>query len=88
MQPVSVERIAEARAIERKLVRGAASFCGQPNFPKAWKGIFPAKPAEALADLAGCSVRTAEYELSGQQQPSAQSIAALVALCVPPWKRG
>jgi hypothetical protein len=81
-------QIEEARAIERKLVRSAARICGPSNFSKAWKGIFPLKPAEALADLAGCSIRTAEYELSGQQQPSAQSIAALVALCVPPWKKG
>lgn len=81
-------RVGEARKIERNIVRGTARICRPSNFSKAWKGIFPVKPAESLADLAGCSIRTAEYELSGEHHPSAQSIRALVDLCVPPWKRG
>lgn len=88
MRSVYEGQIADAREIQRKLLRGDARYCGQPNFSKAWKGIFPVKPAEELAARAGCSVRTAEYELSGGQQPSAQSIRALIELCVPPWKRG
>jgi hypothetical protein len=88
MHGVFEKRTGEAREIERKLVRGTARICGPSNFSKAWKGIFLIKPAEALSDLAGCSLRTAEYELSGEHHPSAQSIRALVDLCVPPWKKG
>lgn len=75
-------RIAEARETERKLLQGTAILCSS-NFGKAWKGIFPRKSAEELAARVGCSVRTAAYELSGEHEPSARSLAALVALCLP-----
>lgn len=74
-------RISEASQIERTLVQGTARLCSG-NFGKAWKGIFRLKAAEELAARAGCSVRAAAYELSGERDPSAKSIAALVALCV------
>jgi hypothetical protein len=85
MRSVSEERIEDARAIERKLLQGTATICS-PMFGRAWKGMFPYKPAEELAAKTGCSVRTAAYELSGEIPPSAQSIKALVDLCVPPRK--
>lgn len=85
MRSVYEERVADARAIDSKLLRGDARICSS-NFGKCWKALHPHKPAEALAAAIGCSVRTADYEISGQQHPSAQSIAVLVALVVPPWK--
>lgn len=77
--------ISQAREIERSILQGNARICSS-NFGRAWKGIFPQKPAEELAARVGCTVRTAAYELSGEHHPSAQSIAVLIGLCVPPWK--
>jgi hypothetical protein len=82
MRSVYERNIAEATEIERNILRGKARICSA-NFGRAWKGLFPAKAAEALADHSGCSIRTAGYELSGQIPPSAQSIKALVDLVVP-----
>lgn len=53
------------------------------NFGKCWKALFPFKSAEELAFRIGCSKRTAEYELSGEHEPSSRAIAALINLCVP-----
>ncbi len=70
-------RVAEQIEIQRTLVQGTARLCSG-SFGKAWKGIFPIKAAEELAARAGCSVRAAAYELSGEREPSARSIAALI----------
>ena len=78
-------QVAEQIEIQRSIVQGDAHLCST-NFGKAWKGIFRTKPAEELAARVGCTVRTAAYELSGERHPSAQSIAVLIALVVPPWK--
>jgi transcriptional regulator with XRE-family HTH domain len=75
----------EQMEIQRKLVQGTARLCST-NFGRAWKGIFPHKPAEELAARVGCTIRTASYELSGERHPSAQSIKALMDVVVPPWK--
>lgn len=80
------EQTANARAIERSLSQGDAEICIN-HFERAWKGMFPSKAAEALADHTGCSIRTAAAELAGDVPPSAQSIKALVDLCVPARKR-
>lgn len=81
MRTVYEERVAEARAIQRTVVQGNARLCSGENFGKAWKGIFPHKAAEELASRTGKAVRTAAYEISGEREPSAKSIAALIALC-------
>jgi hypothetical protein len=88
MRTVYEERTGEANEINRKLLRGDARICGPSKFGTAWKALFPPpfKPAEELASRVGCSVRTAEYELSGDHHPSAQSIRALVDEVVPQWK--
>lgn len=70
-------QVAEQTEIQRTIMQGSARLC-RGNFGKAWKGIFPAKAAEELALRAGCSVRAAAYELSGEREPSARSVAALV----------
>jgi hypothetical protein len=77
MSGVLQRRVEEAREIERTLVQGTARLC-RGNFGKAWKGIFPFKSAEELAARAGCSVRAAAYELAGEREPSARSLAALI----------
>lgn len=81
MRSVLQTRIEEAREIERTIVQGTARLCSG-NFGRAWKGIYPFKAAEELASRAGCSVRAAAYELSGERKPSAKSIAALIAVCL------
>lgn len=82
------ERLAEATEINRKLMRGDARLCGPCKFGIVWKALFPPpfKAAEELASRVRCSIRTAEYELSGEHHPSAQSIRALVNEVVPAWK--
>lgn len=67
----------EQRQIERTLVRGAARLCS-PTFGRVCKAIWPVKTAEQLASAIGCSVRAAAYEISGEREPSARSIAAVV----------
>lgn len=70
-------RVAEARKIERMLVQGSARLCSSA-FGRACKGIWPVKTAEELAARVGCAVRTAAYEISGEREPSARSIAVIV----------
>lgn len=69
----------EATEIERTLVQGTARLCSSA-FGRAWKGLFPFKAAEELASRVGCSVRAAAYEISGEREPSARSIAVFVDL--------
>lgn len=83
MRTVYEERVAEAREIERKLLRGTARLCSVSNFSKAWKAIFPFKAAEELAARTGRSIRAAGYVLSGQQEPDGIDLAALNIACCP-----
>ena len=80
MHGVLGKGVEDQRKIERTLMQGTARLCSG-NFGKAWKGIFPHKDAEELAAKAGCSVRAAAYELSGEREPSARSLAALLVEC-------
>lgn len=80
MHGVFEERLAEARKTERTIMQGTARLCSS-NFGAAWKGIFKHKAAEELAARAGCSVRAASYELSGEREPSARSLTALMVEC-------
>ena len=69
--------VASAREIACRPVQSTARLCSN-NFGKAWKGIFKHKAAEELAAATGCSIRAAAYELSGEREPSARSLAALI----------
>ena len=82
MRTVYERELANATKIERTLVQGTARLCS-PNFGKAWKAIHPHKAAEHLAAAVGCSVRAAAYEISGEREPSALSLMALMTACVP-----
>lgn len=82
MRTVYEREIANAAKIDRNIVQGTARIC-RPAFGAAWKGIFPVKAAEELAARIGCSVRTAAYEISGEHEPSARSLQALINECMP-----
>ena len=82
MSRVFTNSATEARESDCKDLRLAA----KPAFTVCWKALFPFKPAVELAVRTGCSVRTAEYQLSGEHHPSAQALAALINEIVPPWK--
>lgn len=71
------ERLAEARAIERTIVQGNARLCSG-NFGRVCKVLWPVKTAEHLAAAAGCSVRTAAYEIAGERDPSIRSALAVI----------
>ena len=77
------KRIDEARKIERRIVQGTATLCSAPLFGKACKGMWPVKTAEELAAVVGISVRNAAYYLSGEQEPSARVIQAIINLWLP-----
>jgi hypothetical protein len=77
MRSVYEGAVAEARAIERTIVQGDARLCSS-IFGRVCKAIWPVKTAEQLAAAVGCSVRAAAYEISGEREPSARSIAVIV----------
>ncbi len=56
------------------------------KFGAVCKALWPSKTAEELASRVGCTVRTAAYEISGERQPSAQSILSIVAEITPKWR--
>lgn len=82
MRSVYEARVAEAREVERAIVQGTAQMCSS-NFGKVCKALWPLKTAEHLAAQIGCSVRAAAYEISGEREPSAQSILAIVVAITP-----
>lgn len=77
MRTVYEERIAEATKTERAIVQGDARLCSS-IFGRVCKAIWPVKTSEQLASRVGCAVRTAAYEISGEREPSARSIAVVV----------
>src|SRR6185312_1994073 len=81
MRSVYEQRISDATEIQRKLLHGDAILCS-PAFGRACKGVWPTKTAEMLASLAGCSVRAAAYQLSGESNPSMECLYALFTAIV------
>jgi len=82
MRSVYEERVADARKIERSLLQGTATLCSSA-FGRACKGVWPVKTAETLASLAGCSVRAAAYQISGENDPSGECLLALMTAVIP-----
>jgi hypothetical protein len=76
------KRVEDARKIERTIMQGTARLC-RPPFGVACKALWPVKTAETLAALVGCSVRAAAYEISGEREPSALSILAVLTEITP-----
>lgn len=79
-------RVEEQRKIERAIVQGAAQLCS-PIFGRVCKAIWPLKTAEYLAAAVGCSVRAAAYEISGEREPSAESLVVVIRAIVPKRKK-
>lgn len=75
-------RVEEQRKVERAIVHGTARICSS-NFGRVCKALWPLKTAENLASLIGCSVRAAAYEISGEREPSALSILAVMTAITP-----
>lgn len=63
--------------IQRTLEQGTARLC-QPAFGRVCKALWPHKTAEELAARTGRSIRAAAYEISGEREPNALSIAVIV----------
>ena len=82
MRSVYEEKVAVASKNARTIVQGTARLCS-PVFGNVCKAIWPFKTAEQLAALVGCSVRAAAYEISGEREPSAQSILAVMNAIIP-----
>ena len=82
MRSVFEQRIAEASEIERKLLQGTAKYCS-PIFGRVCKAIWPHKTAEHLAAAAHCAVRTADYQISGENPPSMRCLVAVINAMVP-----
>ena len=85
MRTVYEQRVSDATEIKRAIVQGDARLC-RPIFGDVCKTIWPGKTAEKLAAIVGCGVRTIGYELSGERDPSAQSIQAVINAIVPKFK--
>jgi hypothetical protein len=84
MSSIYEERVSEARQTERNILQ--EGLC-RSVFGKACRAIWPVKTAEHLAALVGCSVRTAAYQLSGEHDPSAESVLIVMNAIVPKRKR-
>jgi hypothetical protein len=82
MSGVLRREIEKTREIERRIVQGDARIC-RPAFGVVCKALWPFKTAEELAARVGCAVRTAAYEISGEREPSAQSLLAVMTEITP-----
>lgn len=87
MRSVYEENVGQASEIERTLVRGAARMC-RPIFGEVCKAIWPRNTEAFLAAAAGYkSTRTASYEISGEREPSAHSLLAVMNAITPPRRK-
>jgi hypothetical protein len=77
MRSVYETRSREQTEIERKILQGDARYCS-PIFGRVCRTIWPVKTAEHLAAAIGCSVRAAAYQISGESEPSARAVAAVI----------
>lgn len=77
MRTVYEREIANATAINRNILQGTATFCS-PIFGRVCKVIWPTKTAEGLAADAGCSVRAAAYQISGEHPPSDKAMLVVI----------
>ena len=77
MHGILQHRVEEAREIKCRIMQGKAPM-RQPVFGRVCKAIWPFKTAEHLAAAAGFCVRSAAYQISGEHEPSARSVAAIV----------
>lgn len=82
MRTAYEERTGEANEIARKILRGTEKIFGPKKITVAWKAVCQMqglKPAEEMASRIGCTVRAAEYQLSGQSRACGKMLAAVIA---------
>lgn len=72
------ESLPSSRKTNRTPVQATAQSCGG-DFAKACRGLQPTKTAAWLAAGAGCGLRTAEYILSGEREPTKRAIAFVIS---------
>lgn len=77
MRSVYEARADEARAIDRQLRRGNDKIVGR-KFGAVAKVLWPRNTAAEIAAIANKNVRTAERWLSGEFEPPAVVIAAII----------
>jgi hypothetical protein len=77
MRSVYERQIAEATEIERQLCRGTDKIVSR-KFGAVAKLLWPVKTANQLAVMAGTTERTAWRWLSGEYEPPAVIIAAVI----------
>ncbi len=77
MQSTYEARSGEQTEIQRNIVQGSARIC-TTNFGKHCKVIWPSKTAEHLALAVGCSVRAAQYQISGEYPPSDRAMLVVI----------
>lgn len=77
MRAVYEERVAEATTIERQLRQGTDKIVSRKFGPVA-KLLWPIKTAAQLAAMADTNERTAWRWLSGEYEPPAIIIAAII----------
>lgn len=77
MLEASLPAAAAAIANECTPVRRSARLC-RGNFGRVCRALWPEKTAEHLAAATRSAVRTAAYKLSGEREPTARDIAAVL----------
>ena len=78
MQSTYERQLSDQTEIQRNLLQGNARICTTSNFGKHCKVIWPAKTAEQLALAVGCSVRAAQYQISGEYPPSDRAMLIVI----------
>lgn len=78
MRSVYEERVAEARAIEGHVISGRDTYVPQPKFGDVCRVLWPDKTAAHIASIGGRDERTAKRWLSGEYEPPASVVAAII----------
>ena len=79
MHGVSTQRIAEAREIEGRILRGRDIFVRTTKFAQVANVLWPVKTAACLASISGRDERTAKRWLSGEFEPPISVVLAVNA---------
>lgn len=72
------ESVPASRKTNRTPVQVTAQSCGGGNFGKVCKALQPANTAPWLAAGAKCGLRTAEYILAGERDPTKGAIKFII----------
>ena len=78
MRTVYEERVAEARAIEGHVIGGRDTCVPVPKFGDVCRVLWPDKTAAHIAAIGQRDERTAKRWLSGEYEPPASVLAAII----------